>query len=622
MLRRELKRVPGLWARAQLPCARACASEGASGGEEGRVGRTWRHQEQLPRLPVPAVKDTCERYRAAVLPLLSKKARARTEQNVDWFKSSARVAGLQKELHALDQASPTSWVEGFWDTMYLEQRSPLVVNTSPYFGLEEPPFPAYSSAQAAQAERAAALAHAAAAWNQRLRARELEPDAGPLCMAQYARLLGTCRIPRRGRDQLATAQHARTAAVLCDGRVWSLALEDEQGRLVGRRALQDALQAVLDAPAAAPPPPLAMLTAGPRDTWADARAALLEADRGNARSLHAVGSALFVLCLDRAAPASHEALARQLLHGEGSTNRWYDKLQLVVCANGRAGFNMEHAPVDGHTLLRFASDVSAAAAAPAEEEGTVAATPAEELQWVVPAAVHSASAAAAAEVGGLIARTEVATLQFEDFGKGAMKRCKLSPDAFVQMAFQLAYYRAFGAVVSTYESALTKQFLHGRTETIRSVTNESRAHCTLFSTEDADATVQSAERLRAAVSRHVQLSKDAKDGKGVDRHLFVLLQLAKQQQARLPNHDIPELFTDESYATFCSNILSTSNCGSEALSLFGFGPVHEHGLGVGYIIKEKSLSFTVTSFREPAAKEFANHLADALRDQLSVAKEK
>lgn len=40
-------------------------------------------------------------------------------------------------------------------------------------------------------------------------------------------------------------------------------------------------------------------------------------------------------------------------------NRWYDKLQIIVCRDGRAGINFEHSAIDGHTALRFVSDIFA-----------------------------------------------------------------------------------------------------------------------------------------------------------------------------------------------------------------------------------------------------------------------
>lgn len=51
---------------------------------------------------------------------------------------------------------------------------------------------------------------------------------------------------------------------------------------------------------------------------------------------------------------------------------------------------------------------------------------------------------------------------------------KVSPDSFIQQALQLAWYRDQGYASATYETAGTRGFLHGRTETIRVVTSESR----------------------------------------------------------------------------------------------------------------------------------------------------
>jgi hypothetical protein len=52
-------------------------------------------------------------------------------------------------------------------------------------------------------------------------------------------------------------------------------------------------------------------------------------------------------------------------------------------------------------------------------------------------------------------------VQWQQFGKQYIVKQKLSPDAFVQMAYQLAYYMLTRKPASTYESCQTKRFLHG-----------------------------------------------------------------------------------------------------------------------------------------------------------------
>lgn len=69
-----------------------------------------------------------------------------------------------------------------------------------------------------------------------------------------------------------------------------------------------------------------------------------------------------------------------------------------------------------------------------------------------------------------------------------MKKCKVSPDAYAQMAMQLAYYRDQGHFSATYESSMTRLFKHGRTETVRPVSEASVAFVHVM--EDPKATAQ------------------------------------------------------------------------------------------------------------------------------------
>jgi hypothetical protein len=52
-----------------------------------------------------------------------------------------------------------------------------------------------------------------------------------------------------------------------------------------------------------------------------------------------VEAALFIVCLDDSGADNEHAYYRALWHGRG--NRWFDKAQLVVLADGAAGMNIE-----------------------------------------------------------------------------------------------------------------------------------------------------------------------------------------------------------------------------------------------------------------------------------------
>jgi carnitine O-acetyltransferase len=73
----------------------------------------------------------------------------------------------------------------------------------------------------------------------------------------------------------------------------------------------------------------------------------------------------------------------------------------------------------------------------------------------------------------LVAKHDLRVLAYEGYGKNVIKKLGASPDAYVQMIIQLAYYKMYGTSRSTYESAQTRKFQHGRTEVCRTVSIDS-----------------------------------------------------------------------------------------------------------------------------------------------------
>jgi carnitine O-acetyltransferase len=180
----------------------------------------------------------------------------------------------------------------------------------------------------------------------------------------------------------------------------------------------------------------------------------------------------------------------------------------------------------------------------------------------------------------------------------------------------------------TYESASTKQFLHGRTETVRTVSKPSVAFCQSTTlplvpptnnnihsgagNNDSTTTTMPNQLvlLQEAVQAHVNYMKEAKEGRGVDRHLFGLRMMAEKHLRGAP---LPSIFTNKAYKQSSHWNISTSHCGCLAISTFGFGPVVSDGFGIGYMIKNNTINFNITSKYEQS--QYSSHLFATLLEQ-------
>lgn len=63
-------------------------------------------------------------------------------------------------------------------------------------------------------------------------------------------------------------------------------------------------------------------------------------------------------------------------------------------------------------------------------------------------------------------------LHYPSYGKSLIKKFNASPDAWAQLVKHLAFYKMFNRLAVTYESAQTRKYQLGRTEVIRSASNE------------------------------------------------------------------------------------------------------------------------------------------------------
>lgn len=106
---------------------------------------------------------------------------------------------------------------------------------------------------------------------------------------------------------------------------------------------------------------------------------------------------------------------------------------------------------------------------------------------------------------------------YEEFGKSQCKKLGVSPDAVMQLAFQLALYIQEGRLVSTYESCSTAAYKHGRTETIRPCTLETKAICAAMTQRRTELSKSELKRMILECSNaHNALTKDAVMGNSFD----------------------------------------------------------------------------------------------------------
>uniref|UniRef100_A0A8C6LX71 carnitine O-palmitoyltransferase n=1 Tax=Nothobranchius furzeri TaxID=105023 RepID=A0A8C6LX71_NOTFU len=605
----------------------------------GRKPLLYSYQGSLPNLPVPAIKDTVKRYLESVRPLMNDAEYKRMTNLATEFESS--LGNRLQWYLKLKSLWASNYVSDWWEEyVYLRGRGPIMVNSN-YYGMDF----LYVTPTPIQAARAGNCIHAFFLYRRKLNKEELKPSripgtVIPLCAAQCERIFNTARIPGEETDTVQHWQDSDYIVVYHRGRYFRLRVY-QAGRLLSPREIEFQIQRILDdtTPPSQGEAKLGALTAGDRISWAKARAKFFSSGV-NKRSLDCIERAAFFVTLDDEEHSmmgedSAECLdryAKSLLHGK-CYDRWFDKsFSVVYYKNGKSGINAEHswadAPVVAHvweyTLAVDSFQLGYNEEGHCKGEVDSSLPRPQKLSWEITPECEEQISQSLAVAQALADDVDFHVFSFRDFGKGKIKKCRVSPDGFIQMALQLAYYRNRGTFCLTYEASMTRLFREGRTETVRSCTNESSAFVqALEGGEPADV----CRRLfRAASEKHQHLYRMAMTGGGIDRHLFCLYVVSKylgvdspflnevlSEPWRLSTSQTPvqqvELFDMVNHSEYIS-------CGG------GFGPVADDGYGVSYMfLGENIINLHISckhSCPETDAHKFGGQIRKALHDLLKL----
>ncbi|KAG2018014.1 carnitine acetyl transferase [Coprinopsis cinerea AmutBmut pab1-1] len=618
----------------------------------------------LPRLPVPELRKTLDKYLASLEPFLleDEKRGGMSYQSgytlrKKWADEFEQGIGkvLQDRLIALDKASPNNWLDdNFWiNKAYLEWRAPLLVNSNWWLAFFEDDMIPQSAIKGEtsnnragttfwQLRRAAWLTWRILDFKDKLDRQEIQPDTtrtGIWFRNSTSKLFNIARIPEFYCDMLSNppetpTREARSLLVMVHD--WCYAVPvyhppvgDEYPVLMTPREIEAKLRSVvLDVEErlakGEKAVPIGVLSADDRDKWAANLRHLLNLHPSNRKTHQAMLHTVMGLSLDHTTYAipppsttanlppfkvHHRTLEQSYLDSHLHTirgtplnvgNRFFDKaFTLIVDPSTRAGATGEHSPCDalvpsivaeygivqGVEVEQFAEGVKPSSAAPSNEPMW------ERLDWVADDRIWKESDAARQRANQIMNNSDDSVLWFTDYGTDWIKTmAKLSPDAYIQMALQLAWYKTRGEFTATYETVLTRMFKNGRTETLRSLTRDAREW--VLSMHDPKASSQ--DRIRAlqrAVQTHTRLTREAATGRGIDRHLMGL-----QLLLRPPNGESAALFDDELFSRSQTWKLSTS--GLSAGHLFkgtGFGAAYEDGYGINYLAAPSLIKFGIES---------------------------
>ena len=489
----------------------------------------------LPKLPIPALNQTMDRLKVSVKPFAkSSEELSKLYQIIDEFSKSE---GTGTKVHSLlehKSQRTDNWLSQDWwvDKAYLEGRLPVMIWSNPGLVFPELQTPRNPNKDFV-VHFISRLILSLIDFRDLLR-NGVNPEMpansamkSQICMDQYNKIFGTCRIPGNPIDSIRYGELENNNVSIIISRFnkfYKLNLSQTKKEEMFPIIQSAVLYILAQKPSESIP--FGSFTAMNRNDCSTVFSLL------DQNSVNSIIESEFVVNIDHIQDfdnfdnkeSYYNLMGRQSLHSDLDNigNRWFDKtIQLIVVTNKSgdrligSAFCYEHTPAEGGAIVKMmehsvkyllSNTTKTIIEKPIEVDiEELSLLPKENKEKVMASAEFSLR-----KYTEFVNSLDLQVLEFNDYGKEFIKSVKYSPDSWIQLAIGLTFYRLHGKVGQTYESAGTRKFAFGRTETIRSVSNE---FVDFYKNPNL-------HTLGTAIESHKNLVKNAVNGHGIDRILL------------------------------------------------------------------------------------------------------
>ena len=492
----------------------------------------------IPKLGVPTLSQSLERFLATTRPLQNAIEFAQTDKMVKTFETTTGPY-LQEKLLKLSKEED-NWASYVWvHTRFLSDRSSLLFSnaTSTYRTKI-----IWSTLEDKMKSISQYINYFLKIFD-KIRNGQWPQEKNrdiPICMDQLRRVICHYRQPGFKVDTHCQSTHSNHIIIMHAGNTYKVPVYDANtNQLVSIQQIYSVVSHILtsqlETPGISTNLSIGLLTSLPRDECYVAMQEM-RLSSVNANSLKIVEESMFGICIDSLSAGTMENVLKFCRLGDHTENfkyfnRWFGLgLEIAFTNDGYLALITEHSLFDGTVVSIFDDIFSFQKEKDIElNSDTEHHSKPELLKWEISPAIQLKIEEAKATLTKLLTNYDVTTFDFTDFGKDFLMNHGVYFLGFVALAIQLTYYKLYNRIAASYQPVSLRLFHCGRLEQVPTLTSESLAFIESITSKSSELK-RNFTLMKLAIAKYKELMTSVSRGEVYIKHLQALKMLADREQ--------------------------------------------------------------------------------------------